>query len=301
MKIAVTGATGIVGRFVTDYLAAHGHSIVALARSTSQRSGFVTTPRWIEGDVEDEHALVLLLQDTDALVHCAFSHIPGRYRGGEGDDVAGFWRANFGASARLLRLARQASLQRVVLLSSRAVFARRSAGEDPTTPVTDTYPTRPDTHYGMLKMAEEQLASAAIDLCVCALRPTGVYGVTYPETDSKWFDLVQTVLAGEPVTASRTSTEVHGEDVAQAVELLLHAEPAAVCGRAFNCSDVTVSTRQIVARVAELGGVDADLPPASEAVVNPMACPGLLAMGWRPGGEAKLDATLQRLISFATD
>lgn len=299
MNVALTGATGIVGRFVAEHLAAQGHLIQALARPASQRAGFQCEPQWVEGVIDDEAVLATLLQDSQALVHCAFSHVPGRYRGGEGDDLIGFWRANFGASVRLLRLARQAGVQRVVLMSSRAVFAGRHAGEDPTTPVADNYPTLPNTQYGMLKMAEEQLAAAAMDMQVCALRPTGVYGVGYPVASSKWYELVRRVLTGQTVTESRTSTEVHGTDVAQAVEILLQAPAERIRGRAFNCSDITVSTRQLVASVAETAGVRAELPEASSPVQNPMACPGLRTLGWQPGGTARLDATLRQLIAAA--
>jgi nucleoside-diphosphate-sugar epimerase len=276
---------------------ARGHTVRALVRSTSRRSGFRRSPEWVEGDIEDEAAVAALLDDVQGVVHCAFSHVPGRYRGGEGDDVRGFWRTNFGASVRLLRLARSAGVHRVVLMSSRAVFAGRGPGEDPTQPVADAYPPRPDTQYGMLKLAEEQLAAASEGMAACALRPTGVYGMSYPAARSKWFGLVGEVLAGKTVTASRTATEVHGVDVARAVEILLSVPAVQVRGLAFNCSDITLSTRELVQRVAQLADVSATLPPPSPPVANPMSCGRLHALGWRPGGEERLQATLLELIA----
>ena len=80
---------------------------------------------------------------------------------------------------------------------------------------------------------------------VAALRPTGIYGMVEPAERSKWFSLVRDALDGEAV-APRAGTEVHGDDVASAAWTLLHAPPEQVAGRAFNCSDIVVSHRDIV-------------------------------------------------------
>ena len=44
---------------------------------------------------------------------------------------------------------------------------------------------------------------------ICALRPTGVYGLAHPAEDSKWFKIVQSVVRGETVTCDRGGKEVH--------------------------------------------------------------------------------------------
>jgi nucleoside-diphosphate-sugar epimerase len=41
------------------------------------------------------------LAGCEALVHCAFAHVPGRYRGGEGEDPEGFLRLNLEGTLRL--------------------------------------------------------------------------------------------------------------------------------------------------------------------------------------------------------
>ncbi|MEE4382343.1 MAG: NAD(P)-dependent oxidoreductase [Pseudomonadales bacterium] len=299
MRIAVTGATGVVGRFVIDRFASAGHELRALVRPTSALEGFAVVPQAVRGALADADALSVLLEGCDALVHCAFSHVPGRYRGGEGDDPEGFWRTNLLGTVRLLEAARGAGVGRAVLLSSRAVFARRRPGEDPQTPVDDDHPTWPDTHYGALKVAEEALAAAVTASggpATTALRPTGVYGLVHPVSASKWYDLAREVVAGRPVTQVRAGTEVHGDDVAAAVECLLTAPDDAVAGRAFNCSDLLLDTHGLVTRIARLAGVPAEPPPSAPPPRTPMACPGLRALGWRPGGEARLEETLAALV-----
>lgn len=300
MRIAVTGATGLVGRFVVDRSLGAGHAVRALLRPRASLDGFPAAPEAVRGDLDDAEALPALLADCDALVHCAFAHLPGRYRGGEGDDPEGFWRTNLLGTVRLLEAARGAGVRRAVLLSSRAVFARRGAGEDPRAPVDDAYPTRPDTHYGALKVAEEALAaavSASGGPVTAALRPTGVYGLTYPVSASKWYGLVADVVAGRPVTEVRAGTEVHGDDVASAILHLLAAPEAAVGGRAFNCSDLLLDTHGLVTRIAQLAGVRAEPPAPAPPPRNPMRCPGLRGLGWTPGGEARLEETLTALVA----
>ncbi len=299
-RVAVTGASGIVGRFVVADLLQRGIEVRALSREPDKVSGYSQAPDWVQGSLGDLDALRELCMGADALVHCAFEHVSGRYRGGEGDDPTQFWSTNLVGTVALLETARQLDVRRVVLLSSRAVFG--SADHAPEH-VGDDVPPQPDTHYGALKVALESLArsylSTAPEFTITSLRPTGVYGLTWPVTQSKWFEYVQAALAGEPITAVRTATEVHGADVAAAIALLLQAPPAQVCGRAYNCSDLLISTRDIAAALADITGSTAPLPQAGPAPRNQMTCEGLADLGWKPGGRARFEETLHALLNAA--
>ena len=296
MRIAVTGATGIVGRFVVARLHAEGAAIRALVRPTSERAGLPSETRYVVADLTDHGALGELVDDVDAVVHCAYAHAPGRYRGGEGEDRFAFWRTNLLAGVGLLERARLAGVRRLVLLSSRAVFGRNTVAaewvDDDTRPV-------PDTHYGALKLALEAHVSAfssADDLCYTSLRPTGVYGVTHPVENSKWFDLARAVASGKALPPARLGTEVHGVDVADAVWILLMAPAKAVAGRAFNCADLVVDTREVMAQLARQLDRPAQLPePARNRVRHPMRTTALQALGWQPGGEDRLARTVSEL------
>ena len=297
MRVALTGATGIVGRFIAARLASEGCDIVALARPQSDRSGFGFPITWIDGDLGNGAALASLVRRADALIHSAYDHVPGQYRGGEGDDIEGYWRTNLLGGLRLLQAAAGAGVGRVVVLSSRAVF-----GGPVRTRVGDNHPTSPDTQYGALKVALEGLATV-YPRTTC-IRPTGVYGITYPVGRSKWFDMAREVVADRPITTARTSTEVHGDDVAAAVWLSLTAPEGVVDGRAFNCSDLVVSTREIAERMyaAAHGGSARSSPALPEEPPPPeiiMRCDGLRALGWRPGGRRLLQRTIRDLLEAA--
>ena len=299
MRVAVTGATGIVGRFVVERLRREGAQVRALVRPTSDRRGLGPLD-WVVGELTDDLALRQLVEGVDAVVHCAYEHVAGRYRGGEGDDRSRFWRSNLLAGVELMERACAAGVSRLVLISSRAVYGRLSPAQGW---VDEDHRAVPDTHYGALKLALEAHASAfsAVDgVCYASLRPTGVYGVMDPIEGSKWFDLAEALLRGEPLPPARLGTEVHGEDVAAAVWLLLTAPAEQIAGRVFNCSDLVVDTRTVMARLASKLGQPAELPDAAESsLLHPMHSRALRALGWRPGGDSRLARTIDELAECA--
>ena len=294
MTAAVTGATGYVGRFIVDRLIEEGVAVRAWRRKNSDLRGMPSGVEWIEGDLASSDAADALLDGADMLVHAALEHQPGRYRGGAGGDLAGYLQTNVAGSLTLLAKARKGGVKRCVVISSRAVFGEAAR----TGPLFDEEPPRPDTHYGAAKAALEAFVQSFghEGWPVAALRPTGVYGVVVPAEKSKWFDLVARALKREPVEA-RAGTEVHGRDVADAVWRLLKAPTAEVCGRAFNCSDIVVSTRDIVRLVHRAAEMSGPLPRPAPVPVNVMAHEGLDRLGIVLGGRPLLEETIAKLVA----
>lgn len=267
MKIALTGASGLVGRHLARAVRDAGHQLLPLEG-------------WRLGQPAD-------LGGADALIHAAFSHVPGRYRGGEGDDPEGFRRANLDGSARLFEQARAQGVAHVVFLSSRAVYDGWPAG----TPLPDGTPARPASLYGQVKAGAEA-ALAALDapgFATASLRATGVYG---PGPGHKWAALFQDYLSGRPV-APRRGTELHGDDLAQAALMLLAQGERGT----FNVSDLLLDRRALLAEVAALTGCTHPLPAADETPVSEMGCARLHAMGWQPRGIAGLRAALPGMLA----
>ncbi|EAR50704.1 putative sulfolipid biosynthesis protein [Oceanicola granulosus HTCC2516] len=274
MRLAVTGASGLVGRFVVAEALARGDAVTVLGRAP------VAGADWLEYDLR---APPPSLEGIDALVHCAFLHVPGRYRGGEGDDPDGFRRANVEGTAALFEAARKAGVEAAVFLSSRAVYGPVAG------PLTETAECRPDTLYGEVKLAGEQ-ALAASGLRGASLRATGVYGAPGPGLAHKWEDLFAAFARGEEI-APRIGTEVHGRDLAAAVRLALERPGAA---EVLNVSDLLLDRAELLALWAEVSGVAGRVPAASErAGYGEMDTGRLRARGWRPGGRGLLRETLE--------
>ncbi|MBK5919985.1 hypothetical protein CCR80_02890 [Rhodothalassium salexigens] len=301
--LALTGATGIVGRFVEAMAAAEGWRVRALARPASDRTGFAGPVQWIDGSVDDPAAQAALIDGAQALVHAGFAHLPGRYRGGEGDDPLGFIDTNLGASLALLERARAAGVARAVVLSSRAVIARRVPGRSAAGTVDEDHPTNPDTRYGAVKAALEAFVqawgqgAAGAPWCVAGLRATGVYGLVHPARRTKWRDGIAAIAQGQPWPLVRGGTEVHGADLADAVRLLLSAPAAQVAGRVFNLSDLYVTSRDVALIVQRLTGATGPLPdtPATLPQVV-LATDRIEALGLRLGGWPRLEATVTQIL-----
>ncbi|WP_323009395.1 NAD(P)-dependent oxidoreductase [Paracoccus sp. (in: a-proteobacteria)] len=269
MKIALTGASGLVGRWICRAAIAAGHDVSTL-------------PGWRLGDTPD-------LQGCDALIHAAFQHAPGQYRGGEGDDPLGFVRANLDGSLLLFRAARRDGVGRVLFLSSRAVHDGHPEGAT----LPDELSPAPTNLYGQVKAdAENALVQmAGPDFLTASLRPTGVYG---PGAPQKWAGLIADFLRGI-TPAPRVATEVHGADLAQATLLVL-GDPA--MAGSYNVSDLVLDRHQLLAEVARLTGCTTPLPlPADATALRHPICARLQALGWRPGGLHRLRQDLPQIMT----
>ncbi|MBP7000856.1 NAD(P)-dependent oxidoreductase [Amaricoccus sp.] len=277
MRVLLTGGSGQVGAFVAPALAAAGHEVVHLARRPPAAGEWA---RWALGDAGP-------LPRAEALVHLAFAHVSGRYRGGEGEDAEGFLAANLGGSLALVAAARAGGVRRVVFLSSRAVYGDGRRGEA----LREDDALAPDSLYGAMKRDVEAAVLAAPG--GVALRATGVYGLAPGAATHKWTGLFAEYLAGRPV-APRRATEVHGDDLAAAVVLML-ARPAAE--GAFNVSDLMVDRGDLLAAVqARTGAAGAPPGPDPGPAPGEMATERLRALGWRPGGAARLAGFLDALF-----
>ncbi|WP_163267841.1 NAD-dependent epimerase/dehydratase family protein [Chelativorans alearense] len=287
----VSGGTGYVGRFIVEALLAAGHAVTVLGRS-APADGFFSAPvRFLPLSLEPAAASPAPFKGADFLVHAAFDHVPGRYRGGEGNDPEAFRRRNLQGTVALFTAARDAGVRRAVFLSSRAVYGPRPPG----TWLEEGDDARPDTLYGAVKLAAERMLEGLSDARFrgVSLRVTGVYGPAGPGHAHKWAGLFADYLAGRAIDP-RAGTEVHGRDVAAAVRLVL--EKDAPAGPVLNVSDVLVDRRDILAIVKRETGAPHPLPgTADKEAVNAMRCERLSALGWRPGGMALLEETVARL------
>ena len=295
--VAVTGATGYVGRFVVSELQRQGVRVRALARARSDKRGFDAPVDWIEGDLRSAVALRALVDGAAAVVHLAYEHVPGRYRGGEGDDLEAWLDANVLGSLHLLRLAQEANVPRFVFLSSRAVFSHTEPGRM----LDESHPTSPDTHYGAYKTAIEAFLSSfacQADTHTFAVRTTGVYGITWPIERSKWWDLVTAMLDGSERFPAGGGTEVFGGDVARVVWALI-SQPQ-IEHSVFHLSDLYVTHRDVVRIARRFANRPGPLPPVPPSPPgNALECRNLPGLDVQLGGISALESTIAEMVLAA--
>ncbi|WP_457581272.1 NAD-dependent epimerase/dehydratase family protein [Ensifer canadensis] len=293
--VLVSGGTGFVGRFIVEHLMASGYDVVVGGR-TPPASAFFSkpvafAPLALDPDIDQSASF----RGVDHFVHAAFQHVAGRYRGGEGDDPEGFRRSNLDGSVRLFRTAREHGVKRCVFLSSRAVYGDQPRGAE----LFEDTPCHPESLYGALKLeAENALAALATDAFkAVSLRVTGVYGAAGTGAAHKWQPLFDDYLSGREI-APRAGTEVHGDDVAAAVRLVLESPSDRLQGSLFNVSDILVDNRAILAMVQDITGSKHRLPaPATLTAFNTMNTEKIWTLGWQSGGLERLKSTVASLLA----
>jgi len=172
MKVFLTGATGFVGHHVAKALAAEGAELRLLTRKSSNLSNLEGIKGDTHvGDLGQPESLKPALEDCDAVVHVAADYrlwIP---------DPAAMYRANVEGTRELLRMAREAGVQRFVYTSSVATMHFRTDGivinEDTPVSLADMV-----GHYKRSKFMAEQVAieAAQAGQQVIILNPTTPIG-----------------------------------------------------------------------------------------------------------------------------
>lgn len=296
MQVAVTGATGFLGRYVVDQLAASGHQLRCWFRAASDRGDFeavASAVEWVPGELGDERASANLVRGCDAVVHCGLWR-PGRqFRGGEGN-VTRFVQTNVLGTLQLIEAARAAEVERFVFISTCAVHEVILADR----PLDEAHPLWPASHYGAHKAALEKFVHSygyGDQYAICALRPTGIYGVARPVDESKWYDLVRAVVAGKEVTCRGGGKEVHAADVARAVELVLSAD--GVAGQVYNCYDRYIAEFEVATLARQIAGSGGQIVGEPTTPKHQIATGKIRQLGLQFGGQERLEQTVRQLVA----
>ncbi|OJF92218.1 NAD-dependent epimerase/dehydratase family protein [Pararhizobium antarcticum] len=290
-RVLVSGGTGIVGRFIVEHLLASGYKVTVAGRTPPAAALFSKPVAFVPLSLDPDADQIEAFDNIYYFVHAAFDHLPGRYRGGEGNDPQGFHARNLDGTVRLFEAAKDAGVRRTCFLSSRAAYGTQPPGMM----LTEDLTCKPDTLYGTVKLHGER---SLLSLCghgfvTASLRVTGVYGPGRPGQPHKWQSLIDDYLAGT-VIQPRVGTEVHGDDVGKAVRLMLETDAIRISGETFNVSDVLIDNRTILAPLQQQTHCPHPLPDAADtSAYNVMNTCKIGALGWKPGGRERLMETLR--------
>ncbi len=189
MTIAITGATGFVGRRV---LFLHDGQARALARQPQQPRRLVW---WVAGDLADTAALARLCEGASAVIHIAgVVNAPTR---------AAFDAGNVAGTAAILAAAQNVGVTRFVHVSS-------LAAREPQLSM-----------YGASKAEAERLVIASrLDWVI--VRPPGVYG----PGDREMLDIYKLAARGLAVAPPGRISLLHVDDLATALLALAAGGPS---------------------------------------------------------------------------
>jgi nucleoside-diphosphate-sugar epimerase len=297
MRIAVTGGTGFLGRYIVRRLAGAGHQLRLWHRATSDCGGLGDVQHaleWLPGQLGDADAVTRLLRGVDAVVHAAVDWSGPRNRQGEAADP--YIHHNLVGSLQLFDAAFTAGVPRFVHISTCAVHELILDDR----PLDEAHPLWPTSHYGAHKAALEKFVHSyglGHGWPICALRPTGIYGVDHPASKSRWFDLVAQVKRGEPINSAKGGKEVHAADVAKAVELLLGADAKVIAGQAYNCYDRYVAEEEVARIAKELSGSGSTISKSNRGPKHQIVTEKIRSLGMTFGGETLLRQTIGELVA----
>jgi len=190
LRIAVTGASGFIGRALVPHLAHQGHAVQALARAPIQAPGASTAT---VTNYEDVAELTALFHNHDVVIHlAALAHRPPASLG-DAESAAAAFAANVRSTRAVTQACLAAGVQRLVLLSSIGVNGRHSAAA----PFTETTPPQPAEPYALSKLqaeqAMQQLLAGQQALDGVIIRPPLVYG---PNAPGNFGQLLRAVARG---------------------------------------------------------------------------------------------------------
>lgn len=198
--VALTGASGFVGRHILTRAAAGGFRLRVLARDPARLPPLPAGTGLVRGDLADPEALAELAEGADAFVHCA-----GAIRG---VTRAQFDRVNAAGSGACAAAAAAAGIRRFLQISSLAAREPQLSA------------------YAASKRAGEDAARAAAGpMTVTVLRPPAVYG----PGDREMLALFRVMARGvAPVfgAADARFSLIFGPDLAEAVVAWLRLESA---------------------------------------------------------------------------
>ena len=189
MKVALTGVSGHVGAAVLRELLDQGHEVRALLRHRDLRSVQHLPVEIVSGDLLNPEALVPLMDDCTALVHCAAMISI------HGDQHGMVRKTNVDGVRNVLHAARAAGIRRVIHVSSIHAFEQQP--RDELLDETRAYVSDQAYAYDRSKREGQRIALAenGNGMEIIVVNPTAVVG-PFDYRPSRMGQLILDLLGG---------------------------------------------------------------------------------------------------------
>ena len=269
--LAITGATGFVGKHLAAFSLDQGWAVRALVRQPERvlRHRNVEVVSWMA----DKEAPPDALCGVDAVIHAA-AFVPPDLSDPVHADAC--MAVNAGGTLRLLQAVERAGVPRFVYLSSANCY---SPSNTPVAEDASLYPSARAPYYLCSKLAGEIYVAhwhQAKRLSTCSLRLASVYGPGMPSREVVAL-FARNLSAGQEIHlhggGRQSSDFVHVEDVAQAA---IAAVTSTVEGALNIGSGQQITIRELAAQMADLlGGEVRGLIREGNGTPPPIGCAGL--------------------------
>jgi UDP-glucose 4-epimerase len=281
-RVLVTGGSGFIGRRVVRRLLAEGYDVTVADLRAFPDSAVRSAIRMVRGDLCDPGVAASAVTDgTSAIIHLAAVTSVLR----SVDDPVATHLINVDATARLLELARENSVDSFILASTNA-----ATGNVGGTTITEQTVLRPLTPYGATKAAGEMLLGAytsCYGIRGAALRFSNVYGPGMAEKDSFIPRLMRAARDGESVQVRGDGTMlrdvVHVDDIVQGIFIAWrsgHTGPLILAGgKSVTVNEMVAAARRVTGKPIPAENVPVPQGEMPAVVVDISAA---RALGYRP-------------------
>ena len=246
----VTGATGHLGTCLTAELLRRGEHVRVLVRP-GRKALAPHGAQAVDGDVAREETLAPFFDrtgfDSVTLLHCAaLVTIASR-------EDRRVWDVNVNGTENVMRLARQAGVERVVYVSSVHAIPERPHGET----ICEVNDFSPHLVHGQYARSKAAAAQRALDharegLNVSIVHPSGIIG---PGDHSRRNHMVRTIQA---MASGRIPVSMEGGydfvDVRDVVDGILACEERGQAGECYILSGHYVKVKELLSAVCRIKG-----------------------------------------------
>jgi nucleoside-diphosphate-sugar epimerase len=283
MIVAITGASGFIGRKLVEHHLRLGDGVRILTRRSSY--SFDRRAEVHQADLANGSGVLAAFVDgADIVYHCA----------GVIADESRMRAVNVEGTARLLRAA-TGHIGRWVQLSSTGAYGKQQSGE-----ITEDTPVAPADEYEITKTEADSLVErtgAADGLQYSILRPSIVFGPTMNNRSVyQWVSAIKRGLFCFIGPPGASANYIHVDNVVEAMHLCA-TRPESI-GNVYNLS-CYATVEDFVGWIAQA----LDKKPPRVRIAKPLMTAAAHLVGWMPGSPltpSRVDA-LSTLCTYPID
>ena len=254
-RIILIGGTGFIGKHLAKLLKEAGREVYVVGRSKNAAKELPAGCPYVAGNYGDIDTLKDILTPGCEVVDLAYSTVPKT----SFEDPLYDLSSNLPSSVALMEKALKIGVRRLVLVSSGGTVY----GPVESLPITENYPTRPISPYGITKLTIDHYAMMYHrngGLPVVVVRPSNAYGEDQRSGKGQGFlaEAIHAILFGRDVEIygqqGTIRDYIHVSDVALGVMAALNI---GYNGKIYNLgTGVGTSNLEIISRLREFAQKD---------------------------------------------